>query len=59
MLHYGKAASEREWEDLLLEKLWVQLACEGQESSLGRLVSPGEDSGMLWLGWAHPDPLQA
>lgn len=45
--------------DLLLEKLWVQLACEGQESSLGRLVSPGKDSGMLWLGWAHPEPLQA
>lgn len=30
----------------MLEKLWGQLAGEGKESSL---VSPGQDSGVLWL----------
>lgn len=38
--------------------LWAQLAV--REGKLpGRLVSPGKDSGLLCLGWAHPEPLQA
>lgn len=43
----------------MLEKLWARLACDGKGKLPGRLVSPGKDSGMLWLGWAHPEPLQA
>lgn len=38
--------------------LWAQLAV--REGKLpGRLGAPGKDSGMLWLGWAHPERLQA
>ena len=31
----------------------------GQGKLLGRSVSPGKDSRMLRLGWAHPGALQA
>lgn len=49
--YYGKAASEREWE----ENYYVRKAV-GTGKLPGRLVSTCKDSGMLWLGWLIQNP---
>lgn len=56
MFHYGKAASEQEWEEIYyVRKAVGSVGLWGQGKLPGRLVSPGKDSGMLQLGWAHPE----